>query len=101
VKPLRVKAPSCAMECRWLQTTRLDDLDGKATQRYVVFGRVIGVHIDDRFIKNGLVDTGAMRPIARAGHNDYFVSTPETQFSIRRPMGGSADHLDKIKVAAE
>jgi flavin reductase (DIM6/NTAB) family NADH-FMN oxidoreductase RutF len=51
VKPPRVKASPCAMECRWLQTMRLDDLDGKATQRYVVFGQVIGVHIDDCFMK--------------------------------------------------
>ena len=57
-----------------MQTARLDDLDGKATQRYVVFGQVIGVHFDDCFIKDGLVDTAAMRPIARAGYNDYFVS---------------------------
>ena len=89
------------MECRWLQTARLDDLDGKATQRYVVFGQVIGIHIDDCFIKDGLVDTAAMQPIARAGYNDYFVSTPETKFSIRRPVGSGAHHSDKLKVAAE
>jgi hypothetical protein len=28
-----------------------------------------------------------MRPIARGGYHDYFVSTPETKFSIRRPPG--------------
>jgi hypothetical protein len=42
-----------------------------------------------------------MRPIARAGYHDYFVSTPETKFSIRRPKGGGADQLDTIKTAAE
>jgi hypothetical protein len=42
-----------------------------------------------------------MRPVARAGYNDYFVSTPETKFSIPRPVGGGADHSDKLKVAAE
>ena len=101
VKPPRVKASPCAMECRWLQTARLDDLDGKATQRYVVFGQVIGVHIDDCFVKDGLVDTAAMRPIARAGYHDYFVSTPETKFSIRRPVASGADHSNELKVTAE
>jgi flavin reductase (DIM6/NTAB) family NADH-FMN oxidoreductase RutF len=88
VKPPRVKASPCAMECKWLQTVRLDDLDGEATDHYVVFGQVVGVHIDERFIKDGLLDTAAMRPVARAGYHDYFVATPETKFSMRRPKGG-------------
>jgi hypothetical protein len=49
---------------------------------------VVGIHIEDRFLVDGLVDTAAMQPIARAGYHDYFVSTPETKFSIRRPKGG-------------
>jgi flavin reductase (DIM6/NTAB) family NADH-FMN oxidoreductase RutF len=91
VKPPRVKASLCAMECKWLQTVRLTDIAGAATDSYVVFGQVVGVHIDERFIKDGLLDTAAMRPIARAGYQDYFVSTPETIFSMRRPRGGGAD----------
>jgi flavin reductase (DIM6/NTAB) family NADH-FMN oxidoreductase RutF len=88
VKPPRVKASPCAMECKWLQTVRLDDLEGAATDQYVVFGQVVGVYIDERFIKDGLLDTAAMRPVARAGYHDYFVATPETKFSMRRPKGG-------------
>jgi flavin reductase (DIM6/NTAB) family NADH-FMN oxidoreductase RutF len=87
VKPPRVKASPCAMECKWLQTVRVDDLEGHPTQRYVVFGQVVGVYIDERFIKDGLLDTAAMYPIARAGYDDYFVSTAETRFSLRRPKG--------------
>jgi hypothetical protein len=34
---------------------------------------VVGIHIDDRFIKDGRVDTAAMRPIARCGYADYAV----------------------------
>ena len=101
VKPPRVKASPCAMECKWLQTLRLSDIDGNPTQRYIVFGQVIGIHIDDRFIKDGLLDTAAMMPIARAGYHGYFVATPETYFSLRRPKGGGADHLETPKVAAE
>lgn len=101
VKPPRVKASPCAMECKWLQTVRLNDLDGAPTQRYIVFGQVIGIHIDKRFIKDGLLDTAAMMPIARAGYHDYFVSTQQTKFSLRRPKGGGADHLATLKAAAE
>jgi flavin reductase (DIM6/NTAB) family NADH-FMN oxidoreductase RutF len=98
VRPPRVKASPCAMECKWLQTTRVADVDGNLTQRYVVFGQVVGIYIDERFIKNGLLDTAAMQPIARAGYHDYFVSTAETRFSIRRPQVGG-DYA--AKVAAE
>ena len=87
VRPPRVKAAPCALECWWLQTVPLHDIDGAAIDRYVVFGQVVGVHIDERFIREGLLDTAAMRPIARAGYHDYFVATPETRFSIRRPAG--------------
>jgi len=48
-----------------------------------VIGRVIGIHIDDRFIKDGRLDTAAMKPIARGGYNDYAVV--ESVFSIVRP----------------
>ncbi len=101
VKPPRVKASPCAMECKWLQTLQMNDLDGNLTQRYVLFGQAIGIHIDDRFIKDGLLDTAAMMPIARSGYHDYFVSTPETKFSLRRPKGPGADDLAGIAVAAE
>ena len=56
-----------------------------------MFGQVIGVYIDERFIRDGKLDTAAMRPIARAGYHDYFVGTPETKFSLTRPKGGGAD----------
>jgi flavin reductase (DIM6/NTAB) family NADH-FMN oxidoreductase RutF len=91
VRPPRVAASPCALECKWLQTVRLADLDGKVTDRYVVFGQVVGVYINDDFIKDGKLDTAAMRPIARAGYHDYFVGTPETKFSLTRPKGGGAD----------
>jgi flavin reductase (DIM6/NTAB) family NADH-FMN oxidoreductase RutF len=91
VKPPRVRASPCSLECRWLQTVTPHDVDGKATQNHLVLGQVVGVHIDERFIKDGVLDTAAMRPIARAGYHDYFVSTPESKFSIRRPKISEAD----------
>ena len=41
------------------------------------------MHIDERFIKDGLLDTAAMRPIARCGYHNYAVV--ERQFSMVRP----------------
>jgi flavin reductase (DIM6/NTAB) family NADH-FMN oxidoreductase RutF len=85
VKPPRVAASPCALECKWLQTVHLDDLDGTPTDRHVVFGQVVGVYIDERIIADGLLDPAAMRPIMRAGYHDYFVATPETKFAMKRP----------------
>jgi flavin reductase (DIM6/NTAB) family NADH-FMN oxidoreductase RutF len=82
-----VKPALAALECKWLQTVPLNPLGGGDPSYYLVIGQVVGIHIDDRFIVNGLVDTAAMRPIARSGYRDYFVATPETKFSITRPGG--------------
>jgi flavin reductase (DIM6/NTAB) family NADH-FMN oxidoreductase RutF len=86
VKPPRVAASPCALECIWLKTVPLSDLDGRVLDNHIVIGQVIGIHIDDRFIRDGLLDTAAMRPIARAGYHEYFVATPETRFSLNRPV---------------
>jgi flavin reductase (DIM6/NTAB) family NADH-FMN oxidoreductase RutF len=87
VRPPRVAQAPAALECRYLKTVALEPLEGEA-RYFLVLGQVVGIHIDDRFITDGLVDTAAMRPIARGGYHDYFVATPETRFSIRRPPGG-------------
>ena len=50
---------------------------------YVVIGRVIGVHIDDRFIIEGRVNTAAMQPIARLGYSEY--ATVSEAWRMRRP----------------
>ena len=83
VKPPRVKASPCALECKWLRTIRLNDIDGNPAPRFIAFGQVIGIHIDERFIKDGLLDTGAMMPIARAGYQEYFVTTAEARFFVK------------------
>jgi flavin reductase (DIM6/NTAB) family NADH-FMN oxidoreductase RutF len=48
-----------------------------------VIGRVVGIHIDDRFIVGGRVDTAAMKPIARLGYSEY--ATVDEVWRMRRP----------------
>lgn len=88
VRPPRVAEAPAALECKWLKTVALEPIGGSPARYYLAVGQVVGIHIDDRFIVDGFVDTAAMQPIARAGYHDYFVATPETKFSIRRPAGG-------------
>ena len=52
----------------------------------MVFGQAIGVYINDEFIKNGRLDTAAMKPIARCGYDEY--AMVETVFKMTRPKGG-------------
>ena len=37
-------------------------------------------------LKDGMVDTGAMRPIARMGYMDYAVVNSDTIFNLNRPV---------------
>ncbi len=83
VKPPRVKASPCALECKLLQIVSPDDIDGKPLDCHVVIGQVIGVHIDERFLKDGILDTAAMKTIARCGYQYYAVV--ESQFKMVRP----------------
>ncbi len=81
VKAPRVAASPVALECRHFQTVALPNEDG-AVNDWLVIGRVMGVHIDDAFIKDGRVDTAAMKPIARLGYSEY--ATVDSVWRMRR-----------------
>ena len=83
VKPPRVAASPCALECKLIKIVPVESMDGAALDCHVVLGQVVGVHIDDRFIVSGMLDTAAMKPIARCGYDQYAVV--EGVFSMRRP----------------
>jgi flavin reductase (DIM6/NTAB) family NADH-FMN oxidoreductase RutF len=96
VRPPRVAASPCALECKLLQIIALDDLEGRPSHRLVVFGQVVGIHIDDRFIKNGRLDTAAMAPIARCGYADY--SVVDKVFAIPRPAPNNQNAVSESTV---
>jgi len=96
VKSPRVAEAPWALECKWLQTLQLRDLEGRPLDRHVVFGQVVGVHIEDRFIVNGRVETAAMKPIARCGYDQY--ALVEEVFAMTRPE--VADEAAPPRVAA-
>ncbi len=82
IKAPRVAESPAALECKLYQIVPMTDDHGDA-QDWAIFGRVVGIHIDDRFIHEGRVDTAAMRPIARLGYSEY--ATVETAWRMRRP----------------
>ena len=87
VAPPRVKEAPAALECRHWKTVELPDVKpGSDKGHYLVIGQVVGIYIDDAFVNGGIVDTAAMRPLARMGYMDYAVVTPETRTVINRPQ---------------
>lgn len=71
--PHVLEAPA-ALECRLLKVVRLDGLDGKDLNHWIVFGQVVYVHIRREFLKDGRFDLQAAQPVMRAGYRgDYAV----------------------------
>jgi len=88
VKPPRVAETPVALECVYHQTIQLPSND-EDEPNIVIIGKVIGIHIDDAYIgANGLVNTAAMKPIARCGYMEYAVVTE--MFEMRRPSPAQA-----------
>lgn len=83
VKPPRVAESPCALECKLIKIVAMETFDKKPVDCHVVFGQVVGVHIDDRYIVGGRLDTAAMKPIARCGYDEYAVV--EGLFAMTRP----------------
>ncbi len=82
IRPPRVGESPATLECRHFQTVPLPDDDGHVGD-YLVVGRVVGIHIDDRYIVEGRVQTAAYHPIARLGYAEY--ATVEAAWRMRRP----------------
>jgi flavin reductase (DIM6/NTAB) family NADH-FMN oxidoreductase RutF len=82
VRPPRVKGSPAALECKYWRTVELPHHDGEGKVHAVVFGLVVGIYIDDQFIKDGIVDTLAMQPLARLGYRDYISLGTEGTFTL-------------------
>lgn len=82
VKPPRVKEAPAHLECKYLKTVIFES-EEKYHTHGVVFGHVVGIHIDDDVIVDGLVDVSQYRPVARLGYMDYAVV--DKVFSMGRP----------------
>lgn len=82
VKPPRVKGTPVHLECRYLKTVEVPCSD-PTRGNFVVFGQVVGVHIDDTLLVDGRVDIARAKPIARLGYMDY--TWIEQVFTLNRP----------------
>jgi flavin reductase (DIM6/NTAB) family NADH-FMN oxidoreductase RutF len=85
----RVAEAHANLECKVTQVLRLTNHKGGDLNNFLVFGEVVAVHIDDRFIRDGRFDTAAAQPLARCGYQDYAVA--DKMIALARPAGGGGD----------
>tara|TARA_B100001057_G_scaffold332998_1_gene333521 strand:+ start:73 stop:681 length:609 start_codon:yes stop_codon:yes gene_type:complete len=81
-----VKVPSVYespvnLECKLLKTLRLKTNSNKLST--MIIGEVIGIYINNKFIKNGRVDSVSMRYVSRMGYSEY--TTIFSKFNLKRP----------------
>ena len=74
----RVAAAPAALECR---LTQIVPLEGRAN--FMAIGEVIGVHMRDDCLIDGIFDVTRFNPLTRLGYKDY--SVIREVFSISRP----------------
>jgi len=69
VEPPSIAESPVNLEC---QLFKKIDLKTKVkNQNIMIIGEVVGIHIDDKFIKKGRIDSLAMRAISRMGYAEY------------------------------
>tara|TARA_R110002095_G_scaffold202903_1_gene184643 strand:+ start:191 stop:802 length:612 start_codon:yes stop_codon:yes gene_type:complete len=74
----RVAASPAALECRlW----RIIELPGD--ENSMTIGEVVGIHIQDRFMENEMLNVAAYQPVARLGYRDYCAAGD--LFQLTRP----------------
>jgi flavin reductase (DIM6/NTAB) family NADH-FMN oxidoreductase RutF len=82
VTPPRVLESPVHLECRYVQTVELLTADPERPN-LVVFGEVLGIHIDDHAIVDGMVRYDRLDVIGRLGYRDYV--RVDNVFAMERP----------------
>jgi len=88
VAPPRVKASPVHFECKLVKTVDLPASQPGGSNT-VVFGEVVGIHINDSVIVDGIVDIEKLQPISRLGYRDF--GQVGGVFEMRRPDWPIAD----------
>jgi len=82
----RVAQSPVSFECRSTQIIQLEGLDKQKVPTWLVLGEVVGVHIAEHLLKDGIYDTANAGHILRGGGPaDYFSIGPEQLFHMWRP----------------
>jgi flavin reductase (DIM6/NTAB) family NADH-FMN oxidoreductase RutF len=71
------------LECKVTEIIEPKSLSGEPSENVMVFGQVVGIHIDEAILRDGRIDMGLARPVARLGYMDYCESSDV--FELFRP----------------
>lgn len=73
-------------ECKLSQMIRLSSAQGDPIDSWLVLGEVVGIHIAQHLLKDGVYDTANADHVLRGGGPaDYFSIGPEQLFKMFRP----------------
>jgi flavin reductase (DIM6/NTAB) family NADH-FMN oxidoreductase RutF len=79
----RVAEAYAALECKVTQVLIPRTSTGDDADAVVVFGQVVGIHLDESILTEGRVDIAKARPLSRLGYFDFAVT--DQVFEMLRP----------------
>lgn len=86
VRAPRVAESPVSFECQVTQIIQLQRASGETVPTWLILGEVVGVHIAEASLKEGIYDTASAGHILRGGGPaDYFSIGPEQLFRMFRP----------------
>ena len=80
----RLADPPVSMECKYMHTVEIPQDTEEGPSR-LVFGEVVGIHIDESIMAEGRVALARAKPISRLGYAEYAVVNEESIFRMVRP----------------
>ena len=83
VKPFSVSNSPVNLECRLLKKVDLKSSLKNKFDNKIIIGEVVGIYIDNQFIRNGRIDSLAMQYVGRLGYAEY--TTIKSKFKMKRP----------------
>jgi flavin reductase (DIM6/NTAB) family NADH-FMN oxidoreductase RutF len=95
VRPPRVAASPANLECRVLRIVEIAPEEKGDTLSCVVFGRVVGLHIQEQFLDaGGRFDTVKARPLTRLGGMQY--AAPGPVIEMQQPFKRAGEKKEAL-----
>jgi len=83
IKPPRVKEAPIHMECEFFQEIKLPCTLEDSINTTII-GKVLGIHIKEEVLTEGMIDLAKIKPLARLGYNQY--TAVDDVFTMTRPV---------------
>ena len=84
VQPFSVADSPVNLECKFLQKVDLKSSIKNKYHNKIIIGEVIGIYINNQFVKKNRIDSTAMQLVGRLGYSEY--TTVRTKFKMKRPQ---------------